>query len=238
MTPELILLFTTTASVAFFHTVMGPDHYVPFIALGKNKSWSLQKMCLVVIACALGHAVGSILLGLVGIYFGLELQVLSSFEGNRVVFAAWAMIAFGLIYGSWGLKKAFLRRPHEHWHAHDGVFHSHQHVHDEKHTHIHNPYDLDKRDSSAWALFIIFILGPCEPLIPLMMLPAANKSVIGVIGVIAIFFLVTLITMLGVVIVGFYSLNRARFDFFSRFGSTLTGGSIAACGLLVIIFEI
>ena len=91
MTPELILLFTTTASVAFFHTVMGPDHYVPFIALGKNKSWSLQKMCLVVIACALGHAVGSILLGLVGIYFGLELQVLSSFEGNRVVFAAWAI---------------------------------------------------------------------------------------------------------------------------------------------------
>ena len=71
-----------------------------------------------------------------------------------------------------------------------------------------------------------------------MMLPAANESGIGVIGVIAIFFLVTLITMLGVVIVGFYSLNRGRFDFFSRFGSTLTGGSIAVCGLLVIIFEI
>ena len=184
-------------------------------------------MCLVVIVCALGHAVGSILLGLVGIYFGLELQVLSSFEGNRVVFAAWAMIAFGLIYGSWGLKKAFLRRPHEHWHAHNGVFHSHQHRHDEKHAHIHNPYDLDKRDSSAWALFIIFVLGPCEPLIPLMMLPAVNESVIGVIGVIVIFFLVTLITMLGVVIIGFNGLNRARFDVISRYGSTLTGGSLS-----------
>ena len=84
-----------------------------------------------------------------------------------------------------------------------------------------------------------FVLGPCEPLIPLMMLPAVNESVIGVIGVIVIFFLVTLITMLGVVIIGFNGLNRARFDVISRYGSTLTGGSIiAACGLLVIIFEI
>ena len=238
MTPELVLLFTTVASVAFFHTVMGPDHYVPFIALGKNKSWSLQKTCWVVFACALGHAIGSILLGAVGIYFGLELQALISFEGNRGVLAAWAMIAFGLIYGSWGLKKSFLRRPHEHWHVHDGIFHSHQHVHDEKHRHIHNPTHLDKRDSSAWALFIIFVLGPCEPLIPLMMLPAVNESLIGVVGVIVIFFLVTLITMLGVVIIGFNGLNRARFDIISRYGSTLTGGSIAACGLLVIIFEI
>ncbi len=238
MTPESVILFTTVASVAFLHTVMGPDHYVPFIALGKNKSWSLQKTCGVVFVCAFGHALGSIILGIVGIYFGLELQALSSIEGDRGVFAAWVMIALGLIYGSWGFKKVFLRHPHEHWHAHSGVFHRHKHVHDETHKHVHNPYDLDKRDSSAWALFIIFILGPCEPLIPLMMLPAAHGSILGVISVIAIFFLVTLITILGIVLVSYYGLNCLRFDYISRFGSILTGGSIAACGFLILIFEI
>jgi hypothetical protein len=45
---------------------------------------------------------------------------------------------------------------------------------------------------TPWALFIIFILGPCEALIPLFMYPAAQNSNGVVIMVAIVFGLVTL----------------------------------------------
>ena len=39
--------------------------------------------------------------------------------------AAWALIAFGAIYGAWGLRRAYRGRVHTHRHAHaDGHFHN------------------------------------------------------------------------------------------------------------------
>ena len=36
MSSELYLLVVTAASVGFFHTLFGPDHYLPFIVMAKS----------------------------------------------------------------------------------------------------------------------------------------------------------------------------------------------------------
>ncbi len=37
MDDELILLAGTAAIVGFLHTITGPDHYLPFIVMGKAR---------------------------------------------------------------------------------------------------------------------------------------------------------------------------------------------------------
>ena len=73
MAPELVILIISAASIAFVHTLLGPDHYVPFIAMAKARGWSLPKTLRVVLLCGSGHLVGSVALGIFGIVVGIEL---------------------------------------------------------------------------------------------------------------------------------------------------------------------
>jgi hypothetical protein len=41
MSTEMQLLLTAAMSIAFLHTITGPDHYVPFIALSKSDMYSV-----------------------------------------------------------------------------------------------------------------------------------------------------------------------------------------------------
>ena len=43
MSPELMVLLVTAAFIGFLHTLLGPDHYLPFIVMGKAKKWSMLK---------------------------------------------------------------------------------------------------------------------------------------------------------------------------------------------------
>ena len=55
----------------------------------------------------------------------------------------------------------------------DGTVHDHTHDHHESHAHMHEA-PAGRTNLTPWALFIIFVLGPCEPLIPLFVLPASR----------------------------------------------------------------
>src|SRR5512138_207336 len=95
---ESTVLFLTAASIGFFHTLLGPDHYLPFVAMARAKRWNYVKTSWIVILCGFGHIGSSVLLGFIGITLGIsikELRLIESFRGNV---AAWALIAFGLVY--------------------------------------------------------------------------------------------------------------------------------------------
>jgi hypothetical protein len=40
MAIELKALILTAASIGFFHTLLGPDHYLPFIMMSWARKWS------------------------------------------------------------------------------------------------------------------------------------------------------------------------------------------------------
>ena len=106
MTQELLILIITAASIGFFHTLFGPDHYLPFIVMAKARKWSLIKTAWITFLCGIGHIGSSVFLGLLGIALGVtvtKLEMLEAFRGN---IAAWFLAAFGLAYFVWGLRKA------------------------------------------------------------------------------------------------------------------------------------
>jgi len=235
MSNELIILLAAAASVGFFHTILGPDHYIPFIAMSRSGRWSLRKTTLVTIICGVGHVLGSLALGMVGITFGIgvsKLEALESFRGNLAI---WAFIAFGLVYFVWGVRKAIRAKPHDHSHTHeDSKDHSHTHVHTNGHLHVHKV--KDSSNITPWALFIIFVLGPCEPMIPMLMYPAAKSSFSGLLMVAGVFGLVTILTMLGIVLVACYGINVAPSVKLERYTHAIAGAIISLCGISVLVF--
>lgn len=70
MTQEITILTLTAVSIGFIHTVFGPDHYLPFIVISKARKWSLLKTIFVTTLCGMGHILGSIVLGFIGIALG------------------------------------------------------------------------------------------------------------------------------------------------------------------------
>jgi sulfite exporter TauE/SafE len=232
MNQELYILIITAISVALVHTILGPDHYVPFIAMSKAGKWSTLKTTLVTIFCGIGHVGSSIVLGFVGVGFGSAVAHLQTIESIRGNIAGWILIAFGLVYGIWGLRRAYLNKPHTHWHPHrDGDMHNHPHVHAQDHVHVHVQPESPR--TTPWVLFIIFILGPCEPLIPILMYPAARGHILHVVIVSVVFGFITIGTMVGVVLGSIAGLRLLPGGQFERYTHALAGISIFFCGIAI-----
>jgi len=232
MSQELMILLFTAAFIGFLHTLLGPDHYLPFIVMGKVRKWSMVKTTWITLLCGVGHVGSSVLLGFIGIALGIavtKLVVVESFRGNLAV---WALIAFGLVYFVWGMRRALKNKPHEHSHFHvDEDTHIHQHTHTEEHVHVHERENAG--NITPWVLFTIFVLGPCEPLIPLLMYPAVKENFRGLLLVTAVFGAVTISTMLGIVLVSTLGINRLPMKKMERYSHALAGGSILLCGIAI-----
>ena len=237
MSPEITILTLSAAAIAFLHTLLGPDHYLPFVAMARARGWTLPRALQITLLCGIGHLAGSVLLGIVGITVGVQLASLEWLEGLRGNLAAWLLIGFGLAYTAWGLRQALRNRPHTHWHIHDGVTHSHAHTHHGGHAHLHEA-GTEQRSLTPWVIFVIFVLGPCEPLIPLLMYPAARESWAGVLAVTTVFGLVTVLTMLAAVFLSIKGLEKLRFKAFERYAHALAGGAILACGLAIVFLGV
>jgi hypothetical protein len=222
-------LVLATVGVAGIHTLLGPDHYLPFIMLARARGWSMFRTLGVTAVCGLGHVASSVLLGGIGIALGLAVSNIEGLEGIRGNLAAWALVGFGTAYAAWGIRRAIRNarglEPHDH----------HGHVH--LHSHGGDPHSHESATGKAttfWALFVIFVLGPCEPLIPLFVLPAAQGSWGLALLTAAVFAAVTIGTMVLVtaaMLAGARLLPLGRLE---RWSHAMAGGVIAASGLAII----
>jgi nickel/cobalt exporter len=229
---SMAILLLTAASIGFIHTLIGPDHYLPFIVMAKAGTWSLRKTTLVTALCGVGHVLGSVVLGMIGIAFGIALSKIEGMEAMRGNLAAWALIGFGLVYAIWGLRQGLRNKPHVHLHSHDNKpRHSHLHSHHDDHVHVHGHGHLTSM--TPWILFTIFVFGPCEPLIPLLMYPAAQSSFTGLLLVVAIFGAATIATMLAVVLLSVRGLSLLPMAGLQRYAHALAGAAILSSGLAI-----
>lgn len=229
---EVQILLLTTVSIAFLHTILGPDHYVVFAAMAKANGWSLPKTLRITLFCGLGHVLSSVIIGAIGILLGAQLASLMVLESGRGNLAGWALLAFGLVYLVWGLRQAARDRPHSHVHTHGGMVHDHEHDHHDEHTHVHD--EQSRNSITPWAMFIIFIFGPCEALIPLLMYPAAQQSTGLVVTVALVFGLVTLVTMLAAVTITTVGIEKLKLPAAGRrYVHAVAGASVALCGAAI-----
>jgi sulfite exporter TauE/SafE len=233
MHSDIEVLCLTAASLGFFHTLVGPDHYLPFIAMGKARDWSWRKTAVITLLCGIGHVASSVVIGAAGIALGAAVGKVTPIETVRGEIAAWLLLVFGLLYMVWGLRRALAGKPHSHRHTHEDVS---AHVHDHghllaAHAHVH---DAPKANITPWVLFTIFVFGPCEPLIPILMYPAATHSMWGLALVTAAFSVATVSTMLAVVGFGYKGLSLVGLGRMDRYTHAFAGGSIFLCGAAII----
>lgn len=202
---SLNVILWSTLTIGFVHA-LAPDHWVPFVSIGRAQSWSRTKLVVVTVLAGLGHVGSSILIGAVGLILGFGLTGLESIESQRGEIAGLLLIGFGLAYTVWGLKQV------------------RHHRHDE----------MDPRKAvTIWALVAIFVLGPCEPLIPLMFVSAAHGwDAVFLVSI--LFSIVTLIMMVGqslLVYLGFDAFKWARIN--HQYSHVFAGLVIAFTGLTV-----
>jgi len=228
--------------VGFAHTLLGPDHYLPFVAIGRARRWSLTGTLLLTAICGLAHVLSSVAVGLFGVAGGRALGQLEAFEGTRGSLAGIALLLFGAGYLIWGLWLARRDRPHAHPHLHsDGTLHHHAHhhpgalLHGRRHRHGHeqagatpSPDSADAspatwRSLTPWLLFVIFALGPCEPLIPLFFAAALGGDWIEVILAILGYGAATIAAMLATVSLLWVGLRPRLFDGLARYGHAAAG---------------
>jgi len=225
-------LIIAAAWLGFLHTILGPDHYVPFIMMSWARKWSAAKTVVITILCGIGHIGSSVVIGLVGVSLGLvvkRLEIVESFRGN---IAAWLMIGFGLAYMVWGLRRVYRGRAHSHGHFHIRTDeHSHAHTHLAEHAHVHAAGAA--ASLTPWALFLIFVFGPCEVLIPVLMYPAAENSLLGVLLVTCVFGAATIGTMVSVVMLSRAGVNFLPLARIERFTHAIAGATICLCGLAI-----
>ncbi|HEV3344978.1 MAG TPA: hypothetical protein VG125_31670 [Pirellulales bacterium] len=251
MNVDLGALSIAAVGIGFVHTLFGPDHYVPFVAMSRVGGWSFRKTLVVTLLCGLAHVGSSVLLGLVGVALGLILQM-ETIEEQRGNVAGWLLIGFGLAYCVWGLLHALRNRSHTHLHSHaDGTIHAHEHTHFGGHLHPHGERAPAEEAAAAgcgapaatkadlspsitpWVLFAIFAFGPCEPLIPLLIYPAAKADMWSVACVTSLFALTTLATMTSMVFLVSAGTSVLRFDRLARYSHALAGLVLLSCGLAV-----
>jgi nickel/cobalt exporter len=211
MGTEFGILLLTAATIGVVHTILGPDHYVPFIALAKARGWSPARALRWTLFCGVGHVLGSMALGVIGIAMGLGVSHIEAIEGTRGELAAWLLITLGTLYMVWGIHQAMRAHAHDH--------HGHSHA--------------VSRTTTAWVLFIIFVLGPCEALIPVLMYPAATAGAFEIAAVTGVFAIATVLTMSFAVVLGLVGIRRLAISRFERYAHALAGATILACGLAI-----
>ena len=226
---EIQVLVISALSIGFIHTIVGPDHYLPFIVMSKARKWNLFKTMMITLFCGIGHVLGSIVLGVLGISLGIALNLLEGVEAVRGDLASWLLIGLGVAYGVWGLRIGLRSLEHSHDHTHNDHGHEHAHNHLGAHTHVHG----DEKKLTPWVLFIIFVLGPCEPLIPLVMYPAAKGNWMDVFFVSAAFGLITISTMMAMVFLAYKGLARLNLNWMERYMHAIAGLIIAISGLAI-----
>ena len=233
---SVFVLLATAVSIGFVHTLIGVDHSLPFVVLGRARGWSLRRVLAVTAACGLAHVVSSVAIGALGIGVGVALDQLEFIEGVRGSLASWLIIGFGLTWATWALVRGRRGQQHSHAHVHDdGTVHGHGHDHAREHLHAHERTAEGRTLGfmAFWSLFLIFAFGPCEALIPMLMFPAMEHAWGVVWLVTAVFGLTTIGTMCTVVGVAYVGLGQLSFDRFAKYADVFAGLAIAASGAAI-----
>jgi hypothetical protein len=203
------ILLLSTLTISLLHA-LAPDHWLPFVMIGKAQGWTKWKLTTVTILAGIGHVSSSLAIGAVGVLLGLAAERINLWESNRGNIASLLLIGFGLAYMVWGLKN---------W--------------GRKHTH-----ELEKaKVVSYWTIFALVVFGPCEPLIPLIFAGSAYGWP-SVFTVFALFGISTIGMMLIQVHLATFGVSLIRSHWFEHASDVIAGGVIALTGILIRVLGI
>ena len=210
MNPAFWALAIAAASVGALHSV-APDHWVPFAALARAQGWSAWKTTRITLFCGLGHVTVSAALGVLALVLGMA--SLRIFGERLEAVAGLLLMAFGLTYGIWGLRRAMHERLHHHTHG------------------------VDSSKATAWTLFLLFSADPCVAVMPILF-AAAPLGAGHATAVVLIYEVATLGAMVPLVLLSRAGVSRLNWHWLDHYADGAAGGIIAAVGLAVTLLGI
>ncbi len=228
----LFLLLGTALATAVFHTLI-PDHWLPFVLIGRARRWSSRTTAAVSGFSALLHTGLSAILGVLALWIGRG-AVLA--VGERLERASGVLlVVFGLAYALWAWRKG------GHFHPGGALFHrgeegpdcdGNEGDHQPEHLHYHADRELIRGAAGRSGFFLAVIVGlnPCVLILPLM-LAAAKHGAAAVAAITLVYAATTISIMVGLSVAGAAGFRRFDPPGVARYMEAASGLLIAVVGV-------
>lgn len=203
-------LIIATFGVALLHAAM-PNHWMPFVLVGKAQGWSITRTLTITGTASLGHSVITCVIGFVVALMGAQI---SRYVESRIGYLTGIiLIILGVAYLA--LSRWHRVRPH----THEG--HSARYLSDK---------------AAATSLFSMLCLSPCEAALPIFL--AASAMSWGILLTMAIILTTsTLFGMLALTALAYRGMQRLKFESLERYEKELVGAILTFIGIMVFIFH-
>ena len=232
------LLLVTAAATAAFHTLI-PDHWLPFVLVGRARGWSGRTTAAVSGLSALVHTVLSLALGLAALT--LE-QSVARVVGERLERGSGILlVVFGTAYALWAWRKG------GHFHPGGALFHArdegdHCDGHegpvsvDHLHYHADDAWIGKEAGKGAVPLALIVGLNPCVLVLPILVATADQGA--GALALVTMAYsITTIVLMVGLSVAGVVGARRIPVPAAARHMETASGLLIAAVGLVFLMID-
>ncbi len=220
--PLLVSILSTGFAVAFLHGAL-PNHWLPFVLVGRRQGWATGKTLAITALAGLGHAAVTMLLGLLLVALGLAV-------GDRLgpalpLAAGGLLILFGVYYLANHARGGHVHLPFigrlapAHGQFDDGA-----------------PAAAVSDRAAVLGLLAILALSPCEAFIPVYLSGLRfGWAGFGVLSlVLAAAAMTSMVGLTGLSLAGVGWLGKRRTE---RYEGLVLGGALCLLGVLVILLE-
>jgi nickel/cobalt exporter len=199
-------IFVAAVLIALVHAVL-PNHWLPFVLIGKTQRWSRPKIFLVLGLAGGGHMLVTALLGLGVAWLGK--QIWQHREWLSVPLTSGLLILIGG------------------WYVLRGIRHKH---------HIHGPHERGTAGVAAVSLFLMLTFSPCEAIVPLFFAasPMGWPTLVALAFLTAITSLVAIAILTYVALLGY---EKIQFPWLDRNEGWVVGAILALLGASVLIIH-
>jgi nickel/cobalt transporter (NicO) family protein len=202
------ILAFTAAFVGFFHSIV-PGHWIPIVLTVRTRQWTAGRAAVAALVTSLGHVVTSVGIGLSTFFIGAGFLHEHSHELEEK--AGWIMVAFGLGYALFSLRR-------------------HQHCHGHEH---HGP---DPRGKSNPFLFLFTVgLSPCFAILPVYATAVTYGAWILLFCMVA-YSLGVIVSMLFSTLLVSRGMLKLDLPILEHHGDLITGLAVAAMGAVLLLF--
>jgi hypothetical protein len=202
------VLIASAFMIGVLHS-LAPEHWLPFVLLGRAQKWSASRLTAITGLAGLGHVSASLLIGAIGVFLGLATNQLKFLELNRGNIASFLLIGLGLAYVIWGIKN---------WGRKD--------------SHL-----LPVRMVSSSLIFAFIALGACEPFV-LLVFVGYGYGWTPVFLMFLVFGATVTGMMLLQVNLVYFGVSMFRSRWIEQYSTVLAGSIIALMGLFIRILGI
>ena len=233
MEPTAVVFLAAACATAALHALI-PDHWLPFVLMGRTRKWSVGKTLGLASAGGLLHVCLAVALGVLTYRLGREgAEAAARRLGETLeVLSSLGLAAFGFFYGGYSWRRE--RRHHPPKNEHPGEEGA---ARDPRHHHGHLLERWFGGDLTGWSLVVVIGVSPCALAFPVLLASAASLGISGVLLVATGWGVVTMLVTLSVTLIGSLSARKIDFPFLSRYGDLIGGILIALMGLLLFAWE-